>query len=154
MSMDKEVSWPVRSQPSLQCTTTEVFPDSTLSAIRNAPARINYKNNDLVEKLKIGGCFFSFYVVINAHLDVLEPMSGLQIGEPVGVLNVGVDHVLQLAKRLPHHVDVVNIQEHQLCVLIGILTFITTSFHLKKKKKKKDSVRKMVQEPELFLSKS
>lgn len=28
------------------------------------------------------------------HLDVLKPVSGLQIGEPVGILNVGIDHVL------------------------------------------------------------
>lgn len=42
MSMAKEVSWVVRSQPSLQCTTTDVLPDSTLSAILKAPARINY----------------------------------------------------------------------------------------------------------------
>lgn len=41
--MAREVSWLVRSQPSLQCTTTEVFPDSTLSAIRSAPARISYE---------------------------------------------------------------------------------------------------------------
>lgn len=66
------------------------------------------------------------------HLDVLKPMSGLKIGEPVGVLNVRVNHVLQLAEWLSHHVDVVNIQEHQLSILISILTFITTSFHLKK----------------------
>lgn len=69
-----------------------------------------------------------------AHLDVLKPVSGLQIGEPVGVLDVGVDHVLQLAEGLSHHVDVVNIQEHQLSVLIRILTFITTPFHLKENK--------------------
>lgn len=33
-----------------------------------------------------------------AHLDVLKPMSGLQIGEPVGVLDIGVDNFLQLAE--------------------------------------------------------
>lgn len=44
MSMDNEVSWVVRSQPSLQCTTTDVFPDSTLSAILKAPAKINYRH--------------------------------------------------------------------------------------------------------------
>lgn len=65
-----------------------------------------------------------------AHLDVLKPMSGLQIGEPVGVLDIGVDNFLQLAERLPHHVDIVNIQENQLSVLIGILAFISTPFHL------------------------
>lgn len=63
---------------------------------------------------------------------MLKPVSGLQIGEPVGVLNVGVDHVLQLAERLSHHVDVVNVQEHQLSVLIGVFTFVTTPFHLRK----------------------
>lgn len=64
----------------------------------------------------------------------------------MGVLNVGVDHVLQLAERLSHHVDVVNIQEHQLSVLIGILAFITTPFHLKKKQNKTsgDRVGEMV----------
>ena len=71
-----------------------------------------------------------------AHLDVLKPVCGLQIGEPVGVLDVGVDHILQLAEWLSHHMDVVNIQEHQLSILIGILTFITTTLHLKKKKQK------------------
>lgn len=67
-----------------------------------------------------------------SHLDMLKPVSGLQIGEPAGILNVGVDHVLQLAERLSHHVDVVNVQENQLSILIGVFTFVTTPFHLRK----------------------
>lgn len=65
------------------------------------------------------------------NLDVLKPVSGLQIGEPVGVLNIGVDHILQLAERLSHHMDIVNIHEDQLSILICIFTFIPSSFHLK-----------------------
>ena len=40
--MAREVSWAVLSQPSLQWTTTDVFPDSTLSAIFAAPANNSY----------------------------------------------------------------------------------------------------------------
>lgn len=57
-------------------------------------------------------------------------MSGLQVGQPNGVLDVGIDHVLQLAQRLPHHVDVVDVQEKQLSVLIRILTLVSATFHL------------------------
>lgn len=52
--MAREVSWLVRSQPSLQCTTTEVFPDSTLSAIRSAPARISYEERKEKKKCNQG----------------------------------------------------------------------------------------------------
>lgn len=65
-----------------------------------------------------------------SHLNVLEPVSGLQVGEPMGVLDIGVDHILQLAQRLPHHVDVVNVQEHQLSVLIRVFAFVTAPLHL------------------------
>lgn len=49
---------------------------------------------------KVAVSFFLFYLVLSAvmyhyaHLDVLKPVSGLQIGEPVRVLDVWVDHVL------------------------------------------------------------
>lgn len=75
---------------------------------------------------------------------MLKPMSGLQIGEPVGVLNVGVDHVLQLAERLSHHVDVVNVQENQLSILIGVFTFVTTPFHLEEKSDHKISIETLL----------
>lgn len=61
--MASEVSWPVRSQPSLQCTTTEVFPDSTLSAMRSAPAKMSYKcrqTNNLVKQVRMA--YFFFYL--------------------------------------------------------------------------------------------
>lgn len=70
------------------------------------------------------------FAPIVPHLNVLEPVSWLQVGEPMGVLDVGVHHILQLAQRLPHHVDVVNVQEHQLSILICVFTFVTAPLHL------------------------
>lgn len=69
-----------------------------------------------------------------SHLNVLEPVSGLQVGEPMGVLDVGVHHILQLAQRLPHHVDVVNVQEHQLSILICVFAFVAAPLHLNRLK--------------------
>jgi len=54
--MARDVSWAVRSQPSLQCTTTEVFPDSTLSAILTAPARSIFKKEGTLNQAT-----FNFY---------------------------------------------------------------------------------------------
>lgn len=64
---------------------------------------------------------------LSLYLDVLQPVSGLQTGEPVRLLHVGVNNVFQLLQWLPHHMDVVDIQENKLSILIGIFTFITPS---------------------------
>ena len=43
------------------------------------------------------------------------------------VLDVWEAHVLDLAEALPHHVDVVNVQEDKLGTLVVILVLIPTS---------------------------
>ena len=60
-------------------------------------------------------------------LDVVQPVGRLEVGQPPLVLNVGEAHVLDLAETLPHHVDVVDVEEDQLCTVIVILILIASS---------------------------
>lgn len=53
----------------------------------------------------------------------------------MGVVDAGIDGFLHLPERLSHHMDVVNVQEHQLSILIRILTFKSTPFHLRQNKR-------------------
>lgn len=68
-----------------------------------------------------------------SHLDVFQPVCGLQAGQPVGLLHVGVDDVFKLLQGLPHDVDVLDVQEDQLCVLVFV-PFIAPSCGLKREK--------------------
>lgn len=67
---------------------------------------------------------------LSSHLHMLQPVSGLQAGQPVRLLHVGVDDVLELLQRLPHDMDVLDVQEDELCVLV-LVTFIAPSSGLK-----------------------
>ena len=64
------------------------------------------------------------------YLDVLQPVGGLQAGEPVGLLHVGIDDVLELLEGLAHHMDVVDVQEDQLRVLIGVVPLVAPTCRL------------------------
>lgn len=48
---------------------------------------------------------------MRVYPDILQPASGIYGRVPVRFINGGVDHILQLAQRLPHHMDVRNFQE-------------------------------------------
>ena len=50
-------------------------------------------------------------------LDVVQPVGRLQVTQPPLILDVGEAHVLDLAKTLPHHVNVVDVEEDQLCTV-------------------------------------
>lgn len=54
------------------------------------------------------------------YLHMFEPVCGLQAGQPVGLLHVGVDDVLELLQGFPHDMDVLDVQEDELSVLILI----------------------------------
>ena len=75
----------------------------------------------------------SAHLIGNLHrpgedlLDVVQPASRLQVGQPPLVLDVGEAHVLDLAQALPHHVDVVDVQEDKLGTLIVIFILISSS---------------------------
>ena len=58
---------------------------------------------------------------------MVQPASRLQVGQPPLVLDVGEAHVLDLAQALPHHVDVVDVQEDKLGTLIVIFILISSS---------------------------
>ena len=64
-----------------------------------------------------------------SHLNVLQPVGGLQAGQPMGLLDVGVDDIFELLQGLPHHVDVVDVQEDELCVLV-LIAFVAASCSL------------------------
>ena len=49
----------------------------------------------------------------------------------MGLLHVGVADVLEFLQRLSHHVDVVDVQEHQLRVLI-LVSLVASSCGLEK----------------------
>lgn len=48
----------------------------------------------------------------------------------MGLLHVGVDDLLELFEGLAHHMDVMNVQEDQLRVLIGVIPFIPPTCRL------------------------
>ena len=58
---------------------------------------------------------------------MVQPVGRLQVGQPPLVLDVGEAHVLDLAQALPHHVDVVDVQEDKLGTLIVIFVLISSS---------------------------
>lgn len=62
-----------------------------------------------------------------SYFDMFQPVCGLQTRQPVGLLHVRVDNVFELLQRLPHHVDVLDVQEHQLCVLVLIALIAPSS---------------------------
>ena len=58
-----------------------------------------------------------------------QPVGGLQIRqEPIGVLNPGRAHLLHLPQALPHHMDIVNVQEDQLDAGVVFFTFVAATF--------------------------
>lgn len=61
---------------------------------------------------------------------MLQPVGGLQVGQPVRLLDAGVHHFPELPQGLPHHVDVVDVQKHQLRVLVRVLALIATTLGL------------------------
>ena len=54
-------------------------------------------------------------------------MSRLQITQPPLIINHWETHVLHLPQTLPHHVDVVDVEEHELCVLITVLILVSST---------------------------
>lgn len=66
--------------------------------------------------------------------DILQPVCGIYARVPVKFVYGRVDHLLQLAQRLSHHMDVGNLQEIQLCVGIKTFTLIATVFSLERKR--------------------
>lgn len=72
--------------------------------------------------------------------NILQPVCGIYGRVPVKFVYGGVDHLLQLAQRLPHHMDVGNLQEYQLCIGIETLALIATIFSLEQENKWEDNV--------------
>lgn len=58
-----------------------------------------------------------------AYPYVLQPVCLVYIRVPVGFIYGGINHILHLPQRLPHHVDVGDFQEVQLHIGIEALTF-------------------------------
>lgn len=56
---------------------------------------------------------------------MLQPIGGLQSREPLCFIDIRVTQLLELPQRFPHHVDVMDIQENQFGVLIGILGLVS-----------------------------
>ena len=90
----------------------------------------NYSNSRIVRIIRPNT---AAHLIGNLHrpgedlLDVVQPAGRLQVGQPPLVLDVGEAHVLDLAQALPHHVDVVDVQEDKLGTLIVIFILISSS---------------------------
>lgn len=63
-------------------------------------------------------------VVCVIYPDVLKPVRLVNSRVPVGFIYGGINHVLHLPQRLPHHMDVGDFQEVQLHVWVETLIFI------------------------------
>lgn len=59
-----------------------------------------------------------------SHPDVLQPVRLVDSRVPVGLVDGGVNHVLHLPQRLPHDVDVGDLQEVQLHVWVDALALV------------------------------
>lgn len=79
-------------------------------------------------------------VCVCVYPNILQPVCGIYGRVPVKFVYGGVDHLLQLAQRLPHHMDVGNLQEYQLCIGIETFALVATIFSLEKENKREDNV--------------
>lgn len=129
--MDREVTWAVLSQPSLQWTTTDDFPDSTLWATFAAPANSSCRHQE-TEQVSVTDVqrFLKSSCGDECYPNVLQPVSLIDGRMPVGFINGGIKHVLQLPLRVPDHMDVGDLQEDQLSVGIETFTFKPSVFSL------------------------
>lgn len=55
---------------------------------------------------------------------VLKPVCLVNSGVPVGFIYGGINHILHLPQRLPHHMNVGDFQEVQFHIWVETLTFI------------------------------
>lgn len=62
------------------------------------------------------------HVVIYSY--VLQPVGLVDSRVPVGFIYGGINHILHLPQRLPHHMDVRNFQEVKLHVGVETFTLI------------------------------
>lgn len=67
---------------------------------------------------------------LTPHLDVFQPMCGLEVGQPVRFFNIRINDLLQFPQWLTHYMNVMDFQKHQFCILISIFTLKPPSFHL------------------------
>lgn len=52
-------------------------------------------------------------------------MGGLQAGQPMGLLHIRVDNILQFLQWLSHYMDIMDVQKDQLSILICIFALVT-----------------------------
>lgn len=65
-----------------------------------------------------------------SYLDMLQPVCRLQAGQPVRLLHVGVDDIFELFKGFPHNMDILDVQEDELCILV-LITLVASSSGLR-----------------------
>lgn len=58
---------------------------------------------------------------------MMKPVGVVNVGEPLGVVDHRETHVLHFAERFPHYVDVVDVQELELCIGVDVLIFVSAS---------------------------
>lgn len=66
------------------------------------------------------------------HLDVLQPVGLVNGRVPRGLVDGGVDHLLEFPQRVPHHMDVGDLQEAQLHVGVEALALVSAIFGLRR----------------------
>lgn len=64
------------------------------------------------------------------HPYILQPVRPVHTGEPPCLINGRVRDLLQFAQGLSHHVDVVDLQEHELRVGVSAFTFVPSALGL------------------------
>lgn len=61
---------------------------------------------------------------------MFQPVRLFDTGEPSRFVDVGVTELLQFPERFPHDVYVVDVEEDEFSVLVGVLGFVAAAFRL------------------------